>query len=105
MEKSNSSTRSNAVVSYCRFLFGLTFISAAVAMAVVAVKDPSPSLVGKSQDRQQAMIKLQQERIQWLRNKLALPGAEREGGPFAAAEQDYANRAYPAAYVPFKLTL
>jgi len=105
MEKSNSSTRSNAVVSYCRFLFGLTFISAAVAMAVVAVKDPSPSLVGKSQDRQQAMIKLQQDRIQWLRNKLALPGAEREGGPFAAAEQDYANRAYPAAYVPFKLTL
>ena len=45
------------------------------------------------------------DRAQWLKNKLALPGAEREGGPTAAAEEEYANRAYPAAYVPFKLTL
>ncbi len=36
--------------------------------------------------------------------KLALPGPEREGGPTAAADEEYANRAYPAAYVPFELT-
>jgi hypothetical protein len=35
----------------------------------------------------------------------ASPGLEKEGGPTAAAEQDYANRAYPAAYVPFSTTL
>src|SRR5205807_6666221 len=27
-----------------------------------------------------------------------------ERGPMAAAEEEYANRAYPAAYVPFELT-
>jgi hypothetical protein len=37
----------------------------------------------------------------------ASPGAEKDAGPSAtaAAEQDYANRAYPAAYVPFSATL
>ena len=34
--------------------------------------------------------------LQLFRNKLAMPGPEREGGPTAAAEEDYANRAYPA---------
>lgn len=33
-----------------------------------------------------------------------MPGPEQDGGPTAAAEQAYANRAYPAAYVPFALT-
>ena len=33
-----------------------------------------------------------------------LPGPEREGGSMAAAEEEYAKRAYPAAYVPFELT-
>jgi len=105
MKNSRSFSRPNRVLSFLRFASGVTLISAAAAMAFVAVKNPSPSLAGKSLDRQQAMLKLQQDRIQWLKNKLAAPGAEREGGPFAAAEQDYANRAFPAAYVPFKLTL
>src|SRR5437667_9434157 len=51
------------------------------------------------------MDKFGQSRAAWLRNKLAWPGAEREGGPTAAAEQAYANRAYPAAYVPVAATL
>ena len=105
MKTSRSFGQPNRVLSFLRFGSGLTLISAAVAMAFVAVKNPSPSLAGKSLDRQQALLKLEQDRIQWLKNKLAAPGAEREGGPFAAAEQDYANRAFPAAYVPFKLTL
>ena len=33
-----------------------------------------------------------------------MPGPEREGGPMAAAEEEYAKRAYPAVYVPFELT-
>jgi len=105
MKTSRGFTQPNRILSFLRFASGLTLISAAAAMAFVAVKNPSPSLAGKSLDRQQAMLKLQQDRIQWLKNKLAAPGAEREGGPFAAAEQDYANRAFPAAYVPFNLTL
>ena len=105
MKTSRSFGKPNRVLSFLRFASGLTLISAAVAMAFVAVKSPSPSLAGKSLDRQQAMLKLEQDRIQWLKNKMTAPGAEREGGPFAAAEQDYANRAFPAAYVPFKLTL
>ena len=33
-----------------------------------------------------------------------MPGPEREGGPTAGAQEAYATRAYPAAYVPFTLT-
>ena len=33
-----------------------------------------------------------------------MPGPETERGPVAAAEERYANRAYPASDVPFKLT-
>ena len=50
------------------------------------------------------MNKLIQLRAQYLRNKLALPGPEREGGPTAAADEEHAKRAYPAAYIPFELT-
>ena len=72
-------------------------------MAIVAVKSPSPSLAGKSQDKQ-ALLKEDQDRIQWLRNKLAAPGAERDEGPTAFAEEAYAIRAAGGAYVPFTLT-
>jgi hypothetical protein len=79
-------------------------ISGAAALAFVAVKPSLPFLLGKSEQKPDA-DKLIQLRAQWLRNKLALPGAEREGGPTAAAEEAYANRAYPASYVPFQLTV
>src|SRR5437868_3475075 len=105
MKNSRRSTQLKRILAFLRFASGLTLISAAAAMSLVAVKHPSPSLAGKSLDHQQAVLKLQQDRVQWLKNKLAAPGAEREGGPFAAAEQEYANRAFPAAFVPFKLTL
>ena len=72
-------------------------------MAFVAINPSGPLLVGKSDGKNQAIGEARHE--QWLKNKLALPGAERESGPLAAAEEDYANRAFPAAYVPFKLTL
>lgn len=49
--------------------------------------------------------KLEAQRAQMIRNKMASPGPEREGGPTAEAEEAYLLRAYPAAYVPFQLTV
>ena len=75
---------------------------AAAAMAFVAVKPSSPSWA--KSDSKSAINKFSQNRAPLFRNKLAIPGPEREGGPMAAAEEDYANRAGPAPYVPFELT-
>src|SRR5262245_35810672 len=92
----------NRFVSHLRMAGVVTLMSAAAAMAFVAVK-PSGPLWAKS-DNKNTFDKLMQDRIQYLRNKLALPGAEREGGPTAAAEAAYASRAAGGAYVPFRLT-
>jgi hypothetical protein len=56
----------------------------------------------KLQESRTRISKLGQHDVEESKNKLALPG--REGGPTAAAEEDYANRAYPAPNVPFTLT-
>jgi hypothetical protein len=92
----------NRLVSHLRIAGVVTLMSAAAAMAFVAVK-PSGPLWAKS-DKKDAFDKRMQDRVQFLRNKLALPGAEREGGPTAAAEAAYAIRAAGGAYVPFTLT-
>jgi hypothetical protein len=85
-----------------RIAGALTLISAAAAMAFVAANPSRPLSVGKSDSKTQAISKFSQDRAGLFRNKLAMPG--RDAGPLAAAEEDYANRAYPAAYVPFELT-
>jgi hypothetical protein len=72
-------------------------------MAFVAVNPSGPLLSAKSDDKN-AINKFSQNRAALFRNKLAMPGPEREGGPMAAAEEEYAKRAYPAAYIPFELT-
>ena len=92
----------NRLVSHLRFASAMTLMSAAAAMAFVAVK-PSGPLWVKS-DNKNAVDKFRQDRARLFRNKMALPGPEREGGPTAAAEEEYAKRAYPAAYIPFELT-
>ena len=102
MGKSNSFTRLSFVSSYARFLLSGTLLSAAAAMVFVAVK-PSVPFCAKS-DSKDAFNKLNQNRVALFRNKMAMPGPERDGGPTAAAEEEYAKRAYPAAYVPFELT-
>jgi hypothetical protein len=89
-------------VSHLRMAGAVTLMSAAAAMAFVAVK-PSGPLWAKS-DNKNALNKFSQTRGALFRNKLAIPGPEREAGPMAAAEEDYANRAGPAPYVPFELT-
>ncbi|PYK55395.1 MAG: hypothetical protein DME48_04750 [Verrucomicrobia bacterium] len=70
-------------------------------MAFVAVK-PSAPLWAKSEDKNS--IDRFALRTALFKNKMALPGPEREGGPTAAADEEYAKRAYPAAYVPLELT-
>jgi len=92
----------NRFVSHLRMAGVVILLSAAAAMAFVAVK-PSGLLLAKS-DSKDAVNELMEARAQFLRNKLALPGPEREGGPTAAAQEDYARRAGPAPYVPFELT-
>ena len=104
MKTSRGFTQPNRILSVLRFGSGLILISAALAMAFVAVNPSGPLLVGKSDGKNQAIGKAEQDRNQWLRNKLALPGAEREGGPTAFAEEAYAIRAAGGAYVPFQLT-
>jgi hypothetical protein len=71
-------------------------------MAFVAV-NPARPFFAKS-DSKSAVDKLKQNRVDAFRNKMTMPGPEQDGGPTAAAEEAYANRAYPAPYVPFALT-
>src|SRR5215831_13062975 len=91
------------LVSSIRFGIAGMLLCAAVAMAFVAVKPSVPLLLGKV-DNKNAINKFNPNRAALFRNKMALPGPAREGGPTAAAEEEYAKRAYPAAYVPFELT-
>jgi hypothetical protein len=93
----------NRFVSHLRMAGAVALMSAATAMAFVAVK-PSGPLWVKS-DSKDAINKFSQNRTALFRNKLAIPGPEREGGPTAAAQEDYANRAYPAKDVPFSAIL
>src|SRR6266480_3075762 len=92
----------NRFASSVRFAVAGTLLSAAVAMAFVAVKSSAPLWV--KADNKNAVDKFRQDRARLFTNKMALPGPEREGGPTAAADEEYAKRAYPAAYVPLELT-
>jgi hypothetical protein len=77
---------------------------AAAAMALVAAKSSSPFLLGKSGNTNQAINKFRQDRDQTGGNRRTMPGPEIDRGPITAAQERYANRAYPASDVPFKLT-
>jgi hypothetical protein len=93
----------NRLFSPVRFAVAGALLFAAAAMAFVAVNPAGRSFWKKSENKN-AINKFGQNRAGVLRNKLAMPGPDQDGGPTAAAEQAYANRAYPAAYVPFALT-
>ena len=93
----------NRLVSRLRIAGAVTLLSAATAIAFVAVNPSGPLFLAKS-DSKSSNDKLRQNRAALFRNKLTIPGPAREGGPTAAAEEEYATRAYPAAYVPFELT-
>src|SRR5438105_1296277 len=93
------------LLSQLRIAGTVTLISAAAAMAFVAAKPSSPILLGKSGKTHQAINKFRPDRDQIGGNRRALPGPETDRGPMAAAEEDYARRAYPATDIPFTLRL
>lgn len=92
------------LLSQLRIVIVITLMSAAAVMALVAAKSSGPFLLGKSGSRTQAINKFRQDRDQTGGNRRTRPGPETDRGPVAAAEERYANRAYPASDVPFKLT-
>src|ERR1043166_4541250 len=94
----------NRLLSYLRIATAGTLISAEAAMAFVSTAPPSLKVAGKSpvdEDTFSKLSKFRRDRDQ-LRG---LPGVERDGGPLLAAEEDYANRAYPATDIPFSATV
>ena len=97
------SFRQNRLFSAVRFASAGTLLFAAAAMAFVAIKPPSPTLVS-SQDRLRTIGKFRGDRDKPTGNKRTLPG-DQEGGPLLAALEDYAHRAYPAKDVPMTATL
>src|SRR5262245_59455827 len=93
----------SGVVSHLRMAGAVTLMSAAAAMAFVAVKPSGPALAS-SQDRLRAINKFRGDRDELGGNKRTMPG-DQEGGPLLAAIEDYAHRAYPAKDVPMQATL
>src|SRR5437867_681068 len=104
MKTPRSFSRSR-LLSQFRIATVVTLMSAAAAMAFVAVKPSGPFLLGKSDNTDQAINKFRHGRDQVGGNRRALPGPETDRGPVAAAEEGYAHRAYPASDVPFHLTV
>ncbi|HEU0273628.1 MAG TPA: hypothetical protein VFQ83_03780 [Candidatus Udaeobacter sp.] len=101
MKTLHSSTQSR-FLSRLQLTAIVTLLSVAAAMAWVALHLPVSSAVTKANKDQ--MDGLRQHRVELFRNKVAIPGPEREGGPTAAAEEAYLIRAAGGAYVPFELT-
>src|SRR5438105_2935072 len=100
----------NRFLSHLRFVFAVTLMSAAAALAFVSTAPPRLLVARKSPGDENTFgrfSKFRQDRDQAGGNKLAMPGPERDRGPAAtaAAEEDYANRAYPATDIPFSATL
>ena len=106
MKNSRSFSRPNRILSFLRFGSGLILISAAAAMAFVAVKSPSPPLTTTAAHRAPLLFnKFRQDPDEFLGNKVAKAGPSTDRGPTAAAEEAFANRAYPATDIPFTATL
>ncbi|PYL66119.1 MAG: hypothetical protein DMF20_07310, partial [Verrucomicrobia bacterium] len=95
--------KSTYLFSLVRTASAVTLLSAAAAMAFVAVESSGPLSWAKA-DNKDTIDKVRQNRAALFRNKLAIPGPQQEGGPMAAAEENYSNRAAGRAYVPFQLT-
>jgi len=102
MKTSHSFSR-NHLASAVRFATVGTLLFAALAIAFVAIKPPTPTLTS-SQDPHRAISKFRGDRDQLGKNKLTLPG-DRDLGPMLAAMEDYAHRAYPAKDIPMQATL
>src|SRR5438552_10868491 len=89
-----------SVFSYLRVAFAGTLLSAALAMAFVAVNNPGVS----SASRPHRLLKKQAEYGLASRSERSDKTGTAED-PTKAAAEDYANRAYPADDIPFSATL
>src|ERR1044071_2764749 len=96
--------RRNRLFSAVRFVTAGALLFVAAAIAFVAAKPSSSFLLGKSGSTNHAINKFRQDRDQSGGNRRTMPGPEIDRGPTTAAQERYANRAYPASDVPFKLT-
>src|SRR5437667_12780132 len=94
----------NRFFSSLRFAIAVTLMFAAAAMVLVAAKSSGPFLLGKSGNTNKAINKFRQDRDQTGDNRRTMPGPEIDRGPTTAAQERYANRAYPASDIPFRLT-
>ncbi len=92
----------NRLLSHLRIASVVTLMSAAAAMAFVAVKPSGPLFLAKAENKG-GIDKLRQNHAELFRSKMTLPGPEREGGPVSAAEEDYAKRAFPGTDIPIAL--
>src|SRR5438445_12651291 len=104
MENMKTANWFNRVLSHLRIGTGVTLISAAAAMTFVSTAPPTLLVAGKSAVDEEEFSKFGKFR-QDPDQVRGLPGVERDGTPLLAAEQDYANRAYPATEIPFSATL
>jgi hypothetical protein len=98
--------RPTSIRSYWRVAISGTFLSAAVAIAFVAANNTSV-LTGDNSSGSRAQHRVLKKQAEYglaSRNEGYDEVATAED-PNAAAEEDYANRSYPADYVPFSLTV
>ncbi len=102
-------TRPSYILSHLRLVIAGVLVLTALAMGLAAAKPglmlfaKSKSL-GKSEQKREVLNKFRQDRDELGENSRTVPGPGHDRGPLAAAEEDYAHRAYPAADVPFKAT-
>src|SRR5438552_18823714 len=97
--KTHRSFSRNRLVSHLRLAGVVTLMSAAAAMAFVAVKPSGPLFLAKAENKG-GLDKLRQNHTELFRSKMTLPGPEREGGRVSAADEDYAKRACLASDIP-----
>ena len=93
----------NRFVSHLRMAGVVTLMSAAAAMAFVAVKPSGPMLVSL-QDQPRTISKFRSDPDELAGSKRTLPGLERDRGPLLAALEDFAHRAYPKRDIPTHAT-
>jgi len=88
-----------------RFASAGALLFAAAGMAFVATKSSDPLVANKSDQQRLRFNKFRQDPDKLMGNKVLSPGPGTERGPAAAAEEEYAKRAYPGTDIPFPATV
>src|SRR5262249_6646053 len=95
----------NRILPHLRIATVVMLISGAAALAFVATTN-NVLTTGDSSPSNALRHRLMKQQAQYgLASRSEASEKEGAEDPTAAAAEDYANRAYPAAYVPFQLTV